>query len=50
MWHDLSYLGPFDLAASTRFLEGFAPAAAAPGEPGRLRLAFPAAPPATPAS
>lgn len=44
MWHDLKFQGPFDLAASTRFLEGFAPAAAAPGEPGRLRLAFPVAP------
>lgn len=37
--------GPFSLAASTRFLEGFAPARYRPGtgEPGgaRLRLAFP---------
>ncbi|TNC24615.1 DNA-3-methyladenine glycosylase family protein [Amycolatopsis alkalitolerans] len=35
--------GPFDLAASARFLEGFTPAARpdAAGEPGVLRLAFP---------
>jgi 3-methyladenine DNA glycosylase/8-oxoguanine DNA glycosylase len=46
MWHDLPYRGPFDLAASTRFLEGFAPAARpdTSASPGELRLAFPAAP------
>jgi DNA-3-methyladenine glycosylase II len=46
MWHDLPYQGPFDLAASTRFLEGFAPAARpdAAASAGELRLAFPAAP------
>ncbi len=34
--------GPFSLAASTRFLEGFAPAAwETPGESGHLHLAFP---------
>ncbi len=45
-WHDLPYLGPFDLTASTRFLEGFAPAARpdAASSAGELRLAFPAAP------
>jgi DNA-3-methyladenine glycosylase II len=38
--------GAFDLAASTRFLEGFTPAARpdAAAEPGTLRLAFPAGP------
>ena len=46
MWHDLPYRGPFDLSASTRFLEGFAPAARpdAAERAGELRLAFPAAP------
>ncbi len=46
MWHDLSYRGPFDLTAGTRFLEGFAPAARpdAGASAGELRLAFPAAP------
>jgi DNA-3-methyladenine glycosylase II len=46
MWHDLPYQGPFDLTASTRFLEGFAPAARpdAAASAGELRLAFPAAP------
>ncbi len=36
--------GPFDLAASTRFLEGFTPTARpdAAAEPGVPRLAFPA--------
>jgi 3-methyladenine DNA glycosylase/8-oxoguanine DNA glycosylase len=45
-WHDLPYRGSFDLTASTRFLEGFAPAARpdAAATPGELRLAFPAAP------
>lgn len=45
-WHDLPYLGPFDLTASTRFLEGFAPAARpdAAAAAGELRLAFAAAP------
>ena len=45
-WHELPYRGPFDLAASTRFLEGFAPAARpdAAARPRELRLAFPAAP------
>ncbi len=40
----LAVRGPFDLAASTRFLEGFAPADRpdAAAEPGVLRLAFPA--------
>ena len=46
IWHDLPYQGPFDLTASTRFLEGFAPAARpdAGATVGELRLAFPAAP------
>ncbi len=41
---ELAVRGPFDLAASTRFLEGFAPAHRpdAAAEPGLLRLAFPA--------
>ncbi|MEJ7636389.1 hypothetical protein [Aeromicrobium sp.] len=41
---ELAVRGPFDLAASTRFLEGFAPADRpdAAAEPGVLRLAFPA--------
>ncbi|MGI8693668.1 MAG: DNA-3-methyladenine glycosylase family protein [Geodermatophilaceae bacterium] len=41
---ELDVRGPFDLAASTRFLEGFAPAARpdAAAEPELLRLAFPA--------
>jgi len=45
-WHDLPYRGSFDLTASTRFLEGFAPAARpdAAATAGELRLAFPAAP------
>lgn len=45
-WHDLHHRGPFDLTASTRFLEGFAPAARpdAATVAGELRLAFPAAP------
>lgn len=33
--------GPFSLAAGTRFLEGFAPAAYSPAESGHLHLAFP---------
>jgi DNA-3-methyladenine glycosylase II len=46
MWHDLPYQGPFDLTASTRFVEGFAPAArpGAAASAGELRLAFSAAP------
>lgn len=45
-WHNLSHQGPFDLTASTRFLEGFAPAARpdAAASAGELRLAFPVAP------
>lgn len=45
-WHDLAYRGSFDLSASTRFLEGFTPAARpdAGAVPGELRLAFPCAP------
>jgi 3-methyladenine DNA glycosylase/8-oxoguanine DNA glycosylase len=45
-WLDLPVQGPFDLMASARFLEGFAPAARADaaGRPGELRLAFPVAP------
>lgn len=40
---ELAVTGPFDLVASTRFLEGFAPAgrSGAAAEPGLLRLAFP---------
>lgn len=43
---ELPVRGEFDLAASMRFLEGFTPAGRpdAAGEPGVLRLAFPAAP------
>ncbi|HET9143652.1 DNA-3-methyladenine glycosylase 2 family protein [Actinophytocola sp.] len=42
----LAVSGPFDLAASARFLEGFTPASRpdAAGRPGELRFAFPAAP------
>ena len=45
-WLDLPVQGPFDLMASARFLEGFAPAARAEAaaHPGELRLAFPVAP------
>jgi 3-methyladenine DNA glycosylase/8-oxoguanine DNA glycosylase len=45
-FHKLSYRGPFDLAASTRFLEGFTPAARpdAAAQSRELRLAFPVAP------
>jgi DNA-3-methyladenine glycosylase II len=45
-WHDIPVAGPFDLTASARFLEGFAPAARADAAatPGELRLAFPVAP------
>jgi 3-methyladenine DNA glycosylase/8-oxoguanine DNA glycosylase len=45
-WLDVPVQGPFDLAASARFLEGFAPAARADAaaSPGELRLAFPVAP------
>jgi DNA-3-methyladenine glycosylase II len=45
-WLDLPAQGPFDLMASARFLEGFAPAARADAAatPGELRLAFPVAP------
>jgi len=38
---ELAARGPFDLRASTRFLEGFAPAGARGGDPDRLRIAFP---------
>lgn len=39
---ELSFTGPFDLDASTRFLEGFAPTARPDAaEPGVLRMAFP---------
>jgi 3-methyladenine DNA glycosylase/8-oxoguanine DNA glycosylase len=42
----LAVSGPFDLAASAMFLEGFTPAARpdATARPGELRFAFPAAP------
>jgi DNA-3-methyladenine glycosylase II len=45
-WLDLPVAGPFDLAASARFLEGFAPAARSDAAvlDGELRLAFPVAP------
>jgi DNA-3-methyladenine glycosylase II len=45
-WLDVPVQGPFDLTASARFLEGFAPAARADAAatPGELRLAFPVAP------
>ena len=45
-WLDLPVAGPFDLTASARFLEGFAPAARsdAAADHGELRLAFPVAP------
>jgi 3-methyladenine DNA glycosylase/8-oxoguanine DNA glycosylase len=45
-WLNLPVAGPFDLTVSTRFLEGFAPAARtdAAAQPGELRLAFPLAP------
>lgn len=45
-WLNLPVEGPFDLTASARFLEGFAPAARANAatQPGELRLAFPVAP------
>lgn len=45
-WLELPVDGPFDLMASARFLEGFAPAARADAasQPGELRLAFPVAP------
>jgi len=45
-WFNLTVDGPFDLTASARFLEGFAPAARADAasSPGELRLAFPVAP------
>ncbi|TDV42637.1 DNA-3-methyladenine glycosylase family protein [Actinophytocola oryzae] len=45
-WLELDFDGPFDLTASARFLEGFAPAARADAatQPGELRLAFPVAP------
>jgi hypothetical protein len=43
----ISVKGPFSLAASTQFLEGFTPAAYPGGEPaGYLHLAFPVEPPA----
>jgi 3-methyladenine DNA glycosylase/8-oxoguanine DNA glycosylase len=45
-WRELPVDGPFDLTASARFLEGFAPAARADAaaEPGQVKLAFPVAP------
>ncbi|GAB1512396.1 DNA-3-methyladenine glycosylase family protein [Actinophytocola sp. KF-1] len=45
-WLDVPVQGQFDLMASARFLEGFAPAARADAasRPGELRLAFPVAP------
>jgi 3-methyladenine DNA glycosylase/8-oxoguanine DNA glycosylase len=45
-WIDLPVSGPFDLAASARFLEGFTPAGRQSfvDRGGGLRLAFPAAP------
>jgi DNA-3-methyladenine glycosylase II len=45
-WIDLPVSGPFDLAASARFLEGFTPAGRQSfvDKGGGLRLAFPAAP------
>lgn len=45
-WLELPVDGPFDLTASARFLEGFAPAARADAaaHPGELRLAFPVEP------
>ncbi len=45
-WLDVPVQGQFDLTASARFLEGFAPAAraGAASRPGELRLAFPVAP------
>jgi DNA-3-methyladenine glycosylase II len=45
-WLDVPFNGSFDLTASARFLEGFAPAARADAasRPGELRLAFPVAP------
>src|SRR3954453_8576223 len=45
-WTGPGVSGSFDLAASTAFLEGFAPASRpdAAERPGELRLAFPAAP------
>ena len=45
-WLDIPVQGPFDLMASARFLEGFAPAARADAasRQGELRLAFPVAP------
>lgn len=45
-WLDVPVQGRFDLTASARFLEGFAPAARADAasRPGELRLAFPVAP------
>ncbi|HEX6357777.1 DNA-3-methyladenine glycosylase 2 family protein [Actinophytocola sp.] len=45
-WLDLPVQGPFDLTASARFLEGFAPAARADAAAhhGELRLAFPVTP------
>lgn len=45
-WLELPVNGPFDLTASARFVEGFAPAARkdAAANPGELRLAFPVAP------
>ncbi|MCE7003333.1 DNA-3-methyladenine glycosylase 2 family protein [Kibdelosporangium philippinense] len=43
-WLDLPFTGPFDLAASARFIEGFTPSQSFVDQEGRLRLAFPASP------
>ncbi|ALG08903.1 DNA-3-methyladenine glycosylase family protein [Kibdelosporangium phytohabitans] len=43
-WLDLPFTGPFDLAASARFIEGFTPSRSFTDESARLRLAFPASP------
>ena len=39
-WFEIHVMGPYSLAASVRFLEGFAPAAYQGGETDILRLAF----------
>lgn len=43
-WIEIPYSGPFDLAASARFLEGFAPSRAGVDKGGGLQLAFSASP------
>lgn len=43
-WLDLPFTGPYTLAESARFVEGFTPSRSFVDEAGRLRLAFPAAP------